>query len=154
MVSVTPGGRSLRPLLAAVVAGNLFFATGCDSHSPTAPARGLVRYDGEPLKFGSVMFQPVAGGQPARGEIGPDGTFVLSTFAPEDGAIVGEHRVRVMCNSLQRDGAKTAPGNDATAGQLLIPRKYTQLSSSGLFATVAQGENAPFEFDLTSDGKR
>lgn len=140
--------------LAALAAACLAVATGCDSQAPTAPATGLVRFDGEPLKFGSVMFQPVAGGQPARGEIGADGTFVLSTFAPEDGAIVGEHRVRVMCNTLQRDGATTVSGNDASAGQLLIPRKYTQLSSSGLFATVAEGENPPFEFDLTSDGKR
>lgn len=129
-------------------------ALGCDGHPPTAPVQGTVYFEDQLLKFGSVMFSPAGGGQPARGEIQPNGTFTLSTFAEGDGAIVGSHRVRIMCNSVQ-DPNNTAEYdvNAANVGRLMIPRKYTQLSSSGLTADVSASENGPFEFRLTKSGR-
>lgn len=122
---------------------------GCDSHPETAPASGKVSFNGEPLKFGSVMFQPVDGGQPARAEIKPDGSFEMSTYAEGDGAPLGKHRVRIMCSTAQDPSNPIEiSANDVNPGKLLIPRKYTQLSSSGLIATVAANENPPFVFDL------
>lgn len=66
-----------------------------------APVRGTVTVDGQRLTAGRVMFAPVdkAGelnpGKPAFGRIGPEGSFVLSTYRDEDGAVVGEHHVTV-----------------------------------------------------------
>ena len=77
---------------------------GCERGPNTVPVSGKVSYNGTPLEFGSVMFQPPSG-QPALGEIQSDGTFSLSTYRPGDGAVVGRHKVRIACYESQRRGA-------------------------------------------------
>lgn len=66
-----------------------------------APVKGKVTANGQPVKGGNITFQPieVAGaksgttGKPATAAVNDDGTFVLSTYGKEDGAVVGKHRV-------------------------------------------------------------
>ncbi len=129
----------------------LIVLAGCNSGPETGSVSGTVLFDGEPLRFGSVMFQNVAGGQPAVGEIRPDGTFVLSTFRPEDGAIIGKHRVRVVCYSSQEPKAngQAGPAGDAL-GKLLIPERYTSLGASGLSAEVTSEGLDNFLIELSS----
>lgn len=128
---------------AAVTVGVV--GTGCDRGPRIVPVRGIVRFNGKPLAYGSVMFQP-SQGQPAVGEIKPDGTFVLSTFRPEDGAVVGPHLVRVACYESQQ--SPRAAGGEIPLGRLMIPEKYTHFELSGLTAEVKDGDNPPFEFNL------
>src|SRR5262245_12689786 len=76
---------------------------GCN-RSPVdiAPVYGKVTIDNKPLFQGKVMFAPVAKGnsvnpgKPAWGNIQPDGSFRLTTYKNNDGAIVGEHMVTIM----------------------------------------------------------
>lgn len=96
------------------------------------------------------MFQNVTGGQPATGEIQPDGSFVLSTFRSEDGAIVGKHRVRVVCYSSQ-DPSQSGPVGDSL-GRLLIPQAYTSLGASGLSAEVPAEGLEGYTIELSSNG--
>ena len=110
------------------------------------PVTGKVIYNGKPLEFGVVAFQP-PGGQPARGDIQPDGTFTLSTYRLNDGVVLGKHKVRVACYESQRPGTVKAPG-EQSLGKLLIPKKYTLLEQSGLTAEVHEGENPPLTFEL------
>jgi hypothetical protein len=78
-------------------------ATGC-SKSPyeLAPVHGKVAVDDKPLFQGKIRFAPVAqgseinSGKPAFGKIESDGTFRLTTFEPNDGAVVGEHWVTIL----------------------------------------------------------
>lgn len=119
---------------------------GCHRGPEIVPVSGKVTYNGQPLKFGSVTFQPQKG-QPARGEIQSDGTFTLSTFKPGDGAVVGPHKVRVACYESQRAPAKTG-GGEQSLGKLLIPVKYTFFDQSGLTADVKPSDNAPFVWEL------
>lgn len=110
---------------------------GCNSNPTVAPVSGHVTLDGEPLKFGTVMFQAVSGGQPATAKIGSDGSFTLSTYGTDDGAPIGQHRVRVVCYSSQDPSSPAAEGPAGDSlGQLLIPEKYTSLGASGLSAEV------------------
>lgn len=89
-----------RFLTFAVPAYILLLQTGC-SKSPydLAPVSGKVTVDGQPLPDGQVMFAPRAtsgsakAGKPALGNVRPDGTFSLSTYADGDGAVVGEHLI-------------------------------------------------------------
>jgi hypothetical protein len=120
---------------------------GCDRGPTVVPVQGRVLYNGKPLEFGSVMFQPPRG-QPAVGDIGPDGAFTLSTFAPGDGAVVGNHKVRVACYESQRPGTVKGPG-EQSLGKLLIPMKYTLFDQSGLTAEVREEGTEPFVFELT-----
>ncbi|MEM9353504.1 MAG: hypothetical protein AAGA92_10870 [Planctomycetota bacterium] len=112
--------------------------------------------DGEPLKFGTVMLQDKSGGQPARGSIGPDGSFVCTTFREGDGAMLGQSRVSVRCYSGQDPSvqAKLEPGQEQTLGQLLIPQKYTMFRSSGIVVDVGVEGNENLSIELVSERRR
>lgn len=123
---------------------------GCQGNRlPTAAVEGKVSYQGKPLEFGSVLFQPDRG-PPARGLIGQDGAFRLSTYGNGDGAIVGLHRVQVVCYESQRSGnpPRPKPGEELNPGKLLIPPKYAQFETSGLQVEVKPRDNEPFLLNL------
>jgi hypothetical protein len=76
---------------------------GCN-HSPyeVAPVRGIVKLNGKAFPQGGVMFAPIAkgesaiAGKPGVGRIQADGSYQLTTFEKNDGAIVGEHWVTII----------------------------------------------------------
>lgn len=122
---------------------------GCSRGPEIAPVKGKVLYNGQPLKFGGVMFQPEAG-QPARGEIQPDGTFTLTTNRFGDGATVGRNRVRVACNEAQDRSTDEGDG-ERPLGKLLIPRRYTDIDTSGIVVEVKRRENDNVLIELKDD---
>jgi len=69
-------------------------AVGCGK-SNLGKVTGVVTQDGQPVTTGgSVMFTPqAADGKAGVGAIGPDGSYVISTYGDEDGAVIGSHRV-------------------------------------------------------------
>jgi hypothetical protein len=122
---------------------------GCSRGPETAPARGTVFYNDQPMPYGSIMFQPERG-QPATGQIDSSGAFEMATFEPGDGATVGIQKVRVNCYSSQAPGEQAKPVlGERSIGALLIPQHYTSFDTSGLTADVKSGENEPFEFRMT-----
>jgi len=131
-----------------LIAGLLAVIGGCGSDElPVAPVEGKVLYNGKPLEFGSVLFQPNVGPS-GRGTIGPDGTFKLSTYGTEDGAVLGKHRIRIACFESQGPNAPPQdPNQEPTLGKSLIPRKYTNADTSGLEVEVKK-TNEPFVFEL------
>ena len=75
---------------------------GCESGSPpialnasVVPVKGKLSHRGKPVTQGQIVLEPTDGGRDAKGEIRPDGTFVLSTFGDQDGALIGVHRVAI-----------------------------------------------------------
>lgn len=144
--------RSLRSyrVAGAIVAFFVGFTTiGCGDPVEMAPIAGTVNYKGVPLKFGTVMFQPIAGGQPAHGVIQPDGSFVLSTYNIGAGTRIGTNRVSVRCYENQdpaKSGGQFAGGQ--SLGRLLIPIKYTMASSSGITIDVKPDGNSPVNLEL------
>src|SRR5688572_4364838 len=74
------------------------FAAGCGG-GQTAPVDGRVKFkDGSDVSVLSgyeVDFQPDGGKTSATGHIAADGTFKLTTFGPDDGAVPGQHRVAI-----------------------------------------------------------
>ena len=129
-----PGLTTRRPswLLAfAGMAAIFAFGSGCKQTPRVVPVAGKVLYNGKPLPFGNVMFQPDRG-QAAVGDIQADGSFTLSSYGPNDGAVPGKHSVSVSCYEGHRPGK--ASGD--SLGKLLIPLKYTRFGSSGLTAEI------------------
>ena len=123
--------RSSWLLAFAGMAAIFAFGSGCKQTPRVVPVAGKVLYNGKPLPFGSVMFQPDQG-QAAVGDIQADGSFKLSSYGPDDGAVPGKHKVSVSCYEGHRPGK--ASGD--SLGKLLIPLKYTRFGSSGLTAEV------------------
>ncbi len=124
-------------------------AWGCGGSDPerpeTTPVRGTVSYKGSPVTKGTITFQSDQG-HTATGEIGPDGTYSLSTFGPGDGAVPGHHRVMIVSNTAD-PGLIPGSSPGYKPPQDLVPKKYANLQSSGLEATVTKG-GEPIDFPL------
>ena len=109
----------------AVVA--LCILAGC-SRSPyeLAPVDGVVTIDGKPITDAKVMFAPIAqgenrnSGKPAFSELGPDGSFVLTTYHDRDGAVVEIHRVTIL--RLEADTQSGQAGRGRRIPLRLNPR--------------------------------
>jgi hypothetical protein len=80
--------------------GSFFFVAilttvGCGKGSVTK-VEGVVTLDGKPLPGATVSFVPVGEGKPAFGRTDNDGSFRLTTFRTDDGALPGEYQVTVV----------------------------------------------------------
>jgi hypothetical protein len=131
-------------LAAILVAGQ-----GCGGpRGKTAIVRGKVTYNGKPVPNGTINFIPVNGDAPsAKGEIQPDGSYLLETYRPGDGAVVGKHSVVIVAMA---DMGTRLPEQRTPLPPPIVPIKYTSLSTSDLKAEVENKENT-INFDLKDD---
>jgi hypothetical protein len=136
-----------------ILAGLLpLLLAGCGSRSlPTYRAGGKVVFpDGKPLGGGWVWFESVQGAQipGSRGQIQLDGSFQLTTYRPNDGAVEGEHRALV-----------TPPPPEGGLKQLklvtmLINPRFSQFETSGLkFAVTRDPARNQFTIEVERPGK-
>lgn len=92
--------NSRTSLAGLVLFSSLAFVAGCGGgdQMETATVTGKVTQDGKAVTGGTITFYPKAeegkpSGKPATGEVGSDGSYTLSTYANNDGAVVGMHEV-------------------------------------------------------------
>jgi hypothetical protein len=129
-----------RVLASIVLVAPLFIsAGGCGSSgasqaAPTVPVKGKVTYKGTPLTKGVVTFEPRNSGRPATGEIGPDGTFELTTLQKGDGAVPGKHRVSVS-------------GTGPSVKKEVVPVKYNDVNTSKIEVEVT-ADKSDYPIDL------
>ena len=124
--------RTIRvaPLLLA-----LCILAGCGGK--TVPVHGRAKFtDGSDvslLQGYAVDLQPEGGGSSSSGTIEADGTFKISTFGQNDGALPGKHQVTVT--------PPTAPDPDKPPPKPAIPAKYGAFETSGLTVEVKPGQS-------------
>jgi len=109
--------------VALAVSAVVLSGCGGGSEFATAKVRGKVTFKGQPVANASVDFAPqkaadsgkgAGGGQPGKSASGmtdKDGVFVLSTYAPGDGAVVGKHRVAVSSSDIKKPLPGKTPPN-------------------------------------------
>ncbi len=120
-----------------------------------AAARGHVTIDGKPLSGAKVMFAPIANGasiksgKPAFGLLRQDGEFVLGTYAPEDGAVVGEHWVTVIRMPAENDHSARSNDNDGS-GHSESRLTWDRVMFPQTLTVDANGKN-DFTIALTSE---
>jgi hypothetical protein len=122
---------------------NLYFAialtmttAGCDrAPQPTFPVSGVVEWnDGllaTELAAGNVSLRLVDGGSiptNPRGTIGSDGTFVLRTYEPGDGAPAGKYQA-IVVPTMSRDDEGPQP-------KLIMDPRFQDYTTSGLEVEV------------------
>ena len=112
--------------------------SGCGGGLPTAPVRGKITYQGKPVPSGTILFMPEGDQPAATGEIQPDGSYVLETYEPGDGAVLGKHSIMI---TAVEDQTGKLPEARSPMPALLIPVKYTNMMTSGLTAEVQPGQN-------------
>jgi len=120
---------------------------GCSSGPKLGLVQGKVTYKGKPVPHGNVNFIPKAG-PPASGEIGPDGTYRLTTFRNHDGAVLGPHTVVIV--AIEKNAGKPVEAWNPLPPPI-VPARYTSVATTDLRAEVKEGENT-FNFDLKDDG--
>ena len=126
-------------------------AVGCSRGPQPVPVSGTVSYQGQRLVNGFVMFNLAERGEgrPARGRIGEDGSFSMSTFEPGDGVMPAEYIITVRS---WVPGSAPSP-EDERAGAYVtysIPERYRDPRTSGLKQTV--GSSAiKLNLELTDD---
>ena len=120
---------------------------GCKgSDAPAvAPVSGRVMYKDKPVVGAHVNFSPENGGRIASGITDSSGQYTLSTYATNDGAILGKHRISVIAHGPDRalrpgEIGSGMPG-EKVPGDPIIPRKYFTPESSGLTHEVVRGSN-------------
>jgi len=132
-------------LLLLVSLGLLTTMTGCNSADTAAnrpkvsKVEGQVTLQGKPLKGAFVTFHPTSSDDSGTGETDEDGRFAISTFARNDGAVLGKHAVTII-----RPEMGSVPGMTSKSSTG-IPGKYTVKDKTPLTADVVEGSNQ-FEF--------
>ena len=143
--------RDLRWRLLGFSVGMLALTTvaGCGGDSvERIPVRGQVLHQGKPLEFGNIMFQPLGGGEIARGDIQSDGSFTLSTKKDGDGVQVGQCRVRVTAFEAQRGEAADPRKMEMPLGESAIPDKFQSFGASEVVVDITPDTPQPVIISL------
>lgn len=123
----------------------------------TVPVAGSLEYKGAPVADATVTFIPVTGTEAelrtAVAKTNALGEFQLTTVKQNDGAIPGEYLVTVTKFEPQPEVTPSAdiaaPPPKVVPPKSLIPEKYGAPGTSGLKATVSEGELNRVELELT-----
>jgi hypothetical protein len=83
--------------------------------------------DGQPLTEGNIKFVPEVG-RPSAGEVQADGSFKLTCYDGNDGALPGKHRVQISASRIL-DGSKV---------KWFAPPYYSDFRRSGLEVQITE----------------
>ncbi len=139
-----------RFLCVSILAG----IAGCNSQPTgdivkTAPASGTLTFRGEALEYYRVGLFPTDN-RPAMGVTNAEGKFVLGTNKPDDGAVIGEHKVAITYVG--------PPSTNPEEGMTVftpppppkhkIPAKYGNPETSNLKVDIPKSGNKEIKLDL------
>ena len=118
-------------LLVALVAG-------CSNDRlPTYAVQGQVVFsDGSPVRTGSIELKSVQHSVQARGDIASDGSFQLTTFEKNDGAVEGVHKCVVVQLVMVEELANFKPSTEG-----VVDPRFGSYSASGLKCSVSNSDD-------------
>lgn len=124
--------------LLIILALSCAFLTGCNNRHATYPVAGKIVFeDGSPAMFGDIEFQSTEHPINARGTIRRDGSFSLTTYTENDGAIAGDHKI-VITQLIPA----ALPGQEIEHNHgLIVHKKYYSFKTSDLKANVEKQSN-------------
>jgi hypothetical protein len=117
----------------------------------TFPAEGVVTYKGQGVEGASVTFAPAdRNGTAAYAITDAEGKFILNTFDDKDGAAAGDYSVTVTKKHVDTTPNPKDPNGPPlkSVEKSLIPAKYASSGTSQLKATVKDGGENKFSFEL------
>jgi hypothetical protein len=125
----------------------LVVLASCSQAAPVFKVSGKATFRGKPLTTGKVAFHHTDAKSPlVIGDIGPDGTYQLTTRKPGDGAAPGQYTVTVT-SMLPGKGVEGID-QDYRPPQPLIPLKYMRLDETPLSASVEAKEQNVIDLNL------
>jgi hypothetical protein len=113
---------------------------------------GTVLYNQQPVEGATVTFVPQDHTHAAVGRTDSSGRFQLRTFDRNDGAVPGRFQVTVSKVEVLSAGEEEPPDGEEdappTEEQSHLPDRYRSAESSGLEASVTEGGDNDFTFEL------
>ena len=117
------------------------FLMGCgQSRPPSYPVKGIVTFKDKPLPYGAILFHGPHGREVSGATIDSNGFYSLN-------AVEGQHSVTIVARppvdlptgeSLETTSISVRPKR----GMPVVPPKYGNSTTSGLYCTVFPEENA------------
>jgi len=152
------------PAAAFLLIGGLYLLVGCSrsGRPATAPVHGLVTFQGKPVVKATVTFLCPGAPRLAIATTDDSGIYRLTTFEPNDGAVIGTHVVTIEKESPElQQTMETKPADSKsmskaiaqamrqTAQQIekadkaksLLPAKYADRRTSDVRKEVVAGDN-------------
>jgi hypothetical protein len=137
---------------------------GCGGRG-TTPVRGVITLEGTPVAGATVLFMPDGqdGCRPASGFTSSDGTFRLTTYQPNDGALPGKYRVVIQKteaakdpgaaerSALERAKAKIEEKSLQQSRKPALPEAYLRFDTTPLRCSVPV--TGAVTFDLHKGGQ-
>lgn len=124
----------------------LIMISGCgDTGRELIDVQGRVTYQGQPVVRAVLGFSPVDVGiggsqRPAVAITDEDGVYRLKAFRGEFGMPPGSYRVSILCY----EGSMAEP----ETVRYLVPKKYSDTTTSGLTAEIPPYSERPLELDF------
>ena len=125
-----------RPCRLTVLGLFLAVAAGCGPSNTSSVQGKVVFKDGTPLTGGMVLFRPLDEKLQvsSRGDIQENGTFILSTYKENDGAVPGKYQVAITPPPRPKKREKAI-------GKPIIDPRFESYETSGLELEVKRGKN-------------
>lgn len=136
-----------RGAIAVCLCAALLAVSGCSNgRLPTYPVNGRVVFsDGSPVHVGTIELKSREHGVQARGEIGNDGRFRLTTYRDGDGAVSGAHDCVVVQLVIVEGIENFRPSTEG-----VVDPRFGAYSTSGLECEVS--ESGPNDVTITVEG--
>lgn len=116
-------------------------AIGCSNQPATYQVNGKLEFeDGSPVKFGTIEFLSREHSINARGKIERDGSFSLTTYHPDDGAVAGTHQVTIQQFATIPLTANQEMQIEHNHGKL-VSESYRNYDQTDLEVTIESGIN-------------
>lgn len=110
--------------------------------------------DEQPMGNATIVMESKNGGPAASAVSQEDGTFVLTTFDANDGAVAGDFSVIVMKYEKFVNPPGVNPDTAPTKPAALIsPPRYSDFMTSGLTAHINENGDNRIELKLTTSPK-
>jgi hypothetical protein len=159
--------RQFNGYLGVLIAFLVLAQFGCGGKDQPVKLEGAVTLDGEPVEGAIVSFLPdEGGGRFAHGMTAKDGSFQLTTYKPDDGALPGDYRVTVTLIPDDDDedegkGKEEAPADEkAVDGKQMMAAmvrmaaaKQRALAKSPVPAIYRDGGQTPLRQIVPAHGK-
>jgi hypothetical protein len=126
-----------------LVCAALAALAGCMGTGPAlphaVPAKGVIQLaDGGPMREGRLELSPKdKGGVEAFGDVQPDGSFTLTSYKANDGAVPGTYVVTISPYNYAARGGSPTPIADAGR----ISPKYLDAATSNLVVEIKPTDN-------------
>ncbi len=144
--------RKLFCLMLLLVMGCSGGDEGSTKHRETYPASGVVTMNGTPVGGVSILLRLKTDDISASAVSSKDGSFQLTTYEENDGAVEGEYDIVVYKNDSKKpsESADSKEVDTVSESNITIPVKYTIFEQSGLTTTITPEGSNTIELALES----